>query len=159
MLAGTSTGVFKTRSIRRLAPSDRYPRELLESFESTPWNHKNDGIYYPRYLDAGNQAASSKPDPQAGIEEPVSQAPAEEAQPEEPVEPADPEIYYDQDSPAEDPDADAVPDQSPEGPAEAPSQQGEPSTRPLEDPGDSNERQVRRRLKLHMCLAERWFRV
>ena len=34
---GTATGIYRTRTIRRLPSTDRYNRELLESVTSTPW--------------------------------------------------------------------------------------------------------------------------
>ena len=83
ILAGTSTGIFKTRSIRRLPLSDRSPKELLNAIKATPWNHKSDGIYYPRYLEAGSTEAT-QPEVAPAAGEQVSQEAGEEAQPEEP---------------------------------------------------------------------------
>ena len=34
---------FKVSSIRSLPLESRYDKVLLDSFKSTPWNHKNDG--------------------------------------------------------------------------------------------------------------------
>ena len=50
ILAGTSTGVFQVMSIRRMTIEDRYNKALFNSFSSTPWNHKNDGKFYPQCI-------------------------------------------------------------------------------------------------------------
>ena len=47
---GTSTGVFKARSIRRLPNSEKYDKELFNSFRATPWNRCLDGRFYPQFV-------------------------------------------------------------------------------------------------------------
>ena len=49
-LVGASTGVFKVTSIQRMAPEDRFDQKLFSSFSSTPWNHRNDGKFYPQFI-------------------------------------------------------------------------------------------------------------
>ena len=38
ILVGTSTGVFKVRSIRRLVKDERFNAEFYQEFKSFPWN-------------------------------------------------------------------------------------------------------------------------
>ncbi len=44
VLAGTSTGVCKVRSVRRLPASSKLNKRPPDSFQTVPWNGRNDGI-------------------------------------------------------------------------------------------------------------------
>ena len=43
VLVGTTTGVLKARSIRRLAPSEQHDKSLLQGLKGQPWAPKGDG--------------------------------------------------------------------------------------------------------------------
>ena len=58
ILVGSSTGVFKVRTIRRCSISERFDKEIFQHFASTPWGHRNDGQFYPKFLTPSNIASS-----------------------------------------------------------------------------------------------------
>ena len=49
-LVGTSTGVLRVRSIRRLPEGEKYNLKVYQAFSSTPWNPKNDGRFHPEFI-------------------------------------------------------------------------------------------------------------
>ena len=50
VLIGVSTGVFRVRSVRRLPQDQKFNLNLLQSFKTVPWNHRNDGRFYPQFI-------------------------------------------------------------------------------------------------------------
>ena len=42
--------MFKVRTLRRCSIPERFDKEIFEQFASTPWNHRNDGQFYPKFL-------------------------------------------------------------------------------------------------------------
>ena len=47
---GTSKGVVRARSIRRLPPDQKYNLKIFKEFDATPWEPKKDGKFYPEFI-------------------------------------------------------------------------------------------------------------
>ena len=54
ILVGASTGVFKVRTLRRCSIPERFDKEIFEKFVPTPWDHRNEGQFYPKFLIPSN---------------------------------------------------------------------------------------------------------
>ncbi|MCP4192560.1 MAG: hypothetical protein GY768_18250, partial [Planctomycetaceae bacterium] len=61
IMIGTSTGVFKVRSIRRRLLENRFQRQLFEAFKAVPWDHRQDGRFYPQFVIPNALLGSSPP--------------------------------------------------------------------------------------------------
>ena len=84
-LIGTSSGAAKTRSIRRLAPSERWQTEIFSAFKGVPWNPRLDGKFEPSFIFGGPSNLSGPDIPPVprvpeGAEQPSVDQPSEPEQ-------------------------------------------------------------------------------